>query len=330
MWEDGFHSYLSIERKLSENESSLSANKARFKKIANWFSEKNLAFNRNNFRIFVQELLDAGYKPSYRNGLITMSKHIDKYLDINEIQDFTLFNDERNIDYEPLTYDEITKIAYAPITYAKEGWYLNRRNRVFYLILGLIGARPGEMLNLKWEDVHQSTNTYYITFKNTKTNRMRKIPIGTNLGKLLEDLPKMGEYVFMSYRGKKLRSQEIGLDLKRRAELAGIKKPVWLYLFRHSVPIELLSDGVELSDVSDLLGHVDPRTTMRYKHADLNHYLDAIMAHPMLKDEMNWEMQTKRIEERLPKMVSGKFKLDISAGEEKITITVQNTEAKKH
>lgn len=115
-------------------------------------------------------------------------------------------------------------------------------------------------------------------------------------------------------------------DIKKRAKILGITKPVYLYLFRHSVPIELLSNGMELSDVSNLLGHADPKTTMRYKHANLDHFYNELLVHPLMENEITWKKEQERIEKEIRKLVPRKFKLNISLEKKKIYIEILNPE----
>lgn len=55
-------------------------------------------------------------------------------------------------------------------------------------------------------------------------------------------------------------------QLKAAVDSARIHKPVTAHTFRHSFATHLLSDGVDIKAVQELLGHSDIRATMIYLH----------------------------------------------------------------
>lgn len=328
-WET-FRTYLLYDKKISHGESNIWANKSRFKIIKDWFVSKSLDFNRANFTHFIGEMEEKGYKESYLNKYISIAKTIAEYFEINHniINEFklhkvTYFTEERNIDYDTFTPDEIVRMANVELPYKKGKDYINQRQKILILISGLIGPRVGEMINLKWASVHETPHYFYLTFKETKTKKQRKVPIGRKFGEMLMELPKNNkEYVLTSYRGKKLRSQELGRDIKRRAIACGITKNVWNHLFRHTAITELLQNGIEVTDVGDIVGQDDPKTTMRYKHVQTDHYYDVMLAHPLLANEMTWQQQMNRIQQNISKLIASKFPLKIDPLEDRIVVTL--------
>lgn len=318
-----FHKFLATDVKLSQSETSQNAVKSRFNTLVGWFQEHDLSLNRKDFTTFLFELKDRGLKDSYLNKFIALAKHLDKFIGNNEFQDYTYFKEEQNLDIETLTADEVLKLANVWIPYQKYPGFVNQRQKAIILIQSVTGARPGEILNLRKEDFHETPLYWYVTFKGTKTSKQRKAPIG-KLGQLISDLPpSTSGYIFESYRGKKLREHDYNEDLKRRAKACGLEKKVWAHLLRHSAITELLDREMEVTNVSTLVGHADPRTTMRYKHTSLNNLYNSQLVHPILANEMNWELQKKRIEQALPKLVADKFSQSIESGEEEILIRIK-------
>lgn len=319
---DEFKRYLLYDQKLTPSEGNIGAQKSRFMTMAKWFTENKMELNRPNFLLFMETMTNSGYSPAQLNNWVKCAKHLGRFFHTDEFRDLKYFTEERDIDIDVLTADEIRRMAYVRVPYGKDEAYINMRNRAFIMIAGVIGARPGELINLKWVDVHQLPNYVYLTFKNTKTKQQRKVTIGRKLGELLYSLPKVSDYVFSSYRGKQLRPQELNLDIKRRAKMVGIEKKVWLHLFRHSVITELLADGMELSNVSNIVGHSDPRTTLRYKHANTDQLYNAQMVHPFLRDEMTWELQTGRAQDAFSKVISTHFPSKIEVSEDEVIIRI--------
>ena len=86
--------------------------------------------------------------------------------------------------------------------------------------LGLItGARIGELLALRWEDV---TNTD-LMFLETKNGRSRRIPVNVGMKAVLDQCPRSSEWVFTNSRtGKGYTVNGVAHIFRRALERAGI------------------------------------------------------------------------------------------------------------
>lgn len=84
-------------------------------------------------------------------------------------------------------------------------------------VLLLTGARPGEVLTLKWEDVNLQWNGLTIR---DKVDGERVIPLTPYVAKLLADLPRRNEWVFASTRALKMDDRNVKRR-ERDAEEAG-------------------------------------------------------------------------------------------------------------
>jgi hypothetical protein len=100
--------YLFYDKKLRDGVKNEIILKSRYSVLCAYFSEHD--FNRVNFTKFVRYMREKGYSGSYINVLITMAKHIDKFYNINELQDFTRFPKEDKPVYI-LTPEEIERMA---------------------------------------------------------------------------------------------------------------------------------------------------------------------------------------------------------------------------
>ncbi len=298
-WET-FLVYLLNDVKLSSKESSVSAIKSRFKKLSLYFVDKD--FDRENFNTFIQELREAKYSVSYINNFIKMAKHVDKYLKLNQLPDYTYFKENRVWTGDTLTPEQIESIASVNLKYSKYSDFLNKRNRAIVLLLGTTGCRIEEAINLKSKDLHQSPT--YIIFRDTKNNDDRVVPISSQLFEMLVELSANNECVFLSYKGKPLRSQEINLDLKRRAKACSITIRVYNHLFRHSFITTMKEAGVDNADIAHIVGHRDPKTTARYTHGTLNYYNQVIHNHPLLKKEITFEQMKENLKKNIQKIIN--------------------------
>jgi len=122
------------------------------------------------------------------------------------------------------------------------------------------GMRMGEIRNLKWKDIDFKNRI--ISVETTKNNERRTIPINQTLYELLKSLPvHLGtEKLFPN-----ITSQQLSNAFSRACKRAGIKD-FRFHDLRHSFASYLTMAGKNLRTVQTLLGHKDPRMTMRYSH----------------------------------------------------------------
>ncbi len=318
LW-DSLKIYLVNDRKLSDKKASLLAVKSRLKKLCSFFF--NVDFTRENFNLFINQMREKNYAPSHVNNMIKIGKHVDKFLKLNFIQDYTYFNEKRMISVDVLSPSEIESLANVAIPYKKKTDVINQRQKVLIYLLGTTGARIGELLSLKWIDIHTSPPA--LIFRDTKSNNDRIVPIGDKIYRMILELPRREETVFTSSRGGILDLQQVNLDLKTRSRAIGLKKNVYAHLFRHSYITAMLEEGIDWLDLSVIVGHKDPKTTLRYKHSLIGHYADLIYNHPLLKKSISWETLVKKIKNQLSRSVdTSSFSLKIEEKEEKLTIEV--------
>jgi integrase len=134
------------------------------------------------------------------------------------------------------------------------------------------GCREGEVLNLKWDDIHPKDGFIYLP--NTKRGESAR-PLNQKALDLLTSLkPKEGNpYVFYGrVPGKPL--AQISTTWEKVLERAGIKD-FRIHDLRHSYASFALKEGVDLYTVSKLLGHKNIATTARYAHLELGHLKEA-------------------------------------------------------
>ena len=133
------------------------------------------------------------------------------------------------------------------------------------------GMRKGEILTLRWTNVDLENNVITLEHTNTKSKKMRRIPINSVLRKLLlEQKLKMGgsEYVFLSSNGSPYKRHD---SLKqafegacRRANIKGLR----FHDLRHTAATRMIESGASIVAVSRILGHADLKTTMRNAHPE--------------------------------------------------------------
>lgn len=136
--------------------------------------------------------------------------------------------------------------------------------RLAVLVALHTGMRLGEILNLRWQDI--DLRRQVLTVVKSKSGKMRSIPTNDILaGALAEYRPKArAEYVFWNDRtGKPMLDTKTGYcKAVRRAGISHCR----FHDLRHTFATRLVTAGVDLATVSQLLGHSSIEMTMRYAH----------------------------------------------------------------
>lgn len=134
------------------------------------------------------------------------------------------------------------------------------------------GMRRGEILNLKWSNI--DFDFRFIELLETKSGKSRKIPISDKLMEILEQQPKISDFVFINpITGKPY------TNIKKAWHTALKEADIKNFRFhdlRHTVATRLAESNIDLAVVKEVLGHADIQTTMRYAHAVPKRKLEAI------------------------------------------------------
>jgi integrase len=145
--------------------------------------------------------------------------------------------------------------------------------RLYVLAALQTGARRAELLRLTWGDVDMKRHT--ITFRKTKNGRDRTVPMTETLREMLQTLPRPLDQttrVLPAY--EPLALTRSFTRLVNRLGLA----PLTFHDLRHDAASTLTMAGVSQRAIMEILGHRDPRMTIRYQHLAPGHLRDAIRA----------------------------------------------------
>jgi len=133
----------------------------------------------------------------------------------------------------------------------------------FILLAVHTGMRRGEILNLRWEEVHLDEK--YIFVKHTKTYCSRKIPINNTIISLLNRLRSRlpsNEYVFFNPKTNKP-YVEISSAWETLLKKAGITN-LTFHDLRGIFATYFHSQDHDLLALQRMLGHQSIQTTLRY------------------------------------------------------------------
>lgn len=142
-------------------------------------------------------------------------------------------------------------------------------------ILGALqtGARRGELTGLTWADIDMKARA--ITFRNTKNGYARTVPMTETLHETLAALarPLSAQAHVFPRREPKVLTRAFA-RLARDLDLPNLR----FHDLRHDAASALTMAGVPQRAVMEILGHRDPRMTMRYQHLSPGHLRDAMSA----------------------------------------------------
>lgn len=174
-----------------------------------------------------------------------------------------------------MSKDAVKALMSVPDVSTKTG----QRDLVLLIILYCTAARIDEILSMKINQLHLGTDKPYISVigKGRKIRTLYILPKGVaHLKKYMEEFhsttPNLSAYVFYS-RNKgvfgKMTPESVNKQLKKYAAVAhGICKDVPLNLhahqIRHAKASHWLEDGMNIIQISFLLGHANLHTTMIY------------------------------------------------------------------
>jgi integrase len=142
------------------------------------------------------------------------------------------------------------------------------------LLLLATGTRLSEALHAKWVDIDREHRHWTIRAQNSKSKRVRSVPLNDAALDVLDQLTTEGkhEYLFVNPYGERLKHIHACWDrIRKKAELPHLR----LHDLRHQYASFLVNSGRTLYEVSTILGHADPSVTTRYAHLSTRAMADA-------------------------------------------------------
>lgn len=214
-------------------------------------NEKNSSICRNlsALRTFYNYLITKEITESnpfiYLNGP-KKEKRLPRYFEYNELEE--LFN-ACNLDNA-----------------------LGQRDRLILEMLYATGVRVGELVNVKIEDIDESSRTILILGKG---NKERYVTYGDYCSEILDLYLKEGyaklninnsPYLFLNSKGGRISDRGVRYILDQIIKKTSIKKNISPHMIRHSFATHLLNAGADLLSVQKLLGHESIKATQIYTH----------------------------------------------------------------
>ena len=152
-------------------------------------------------------------------------------------------------------------------------------NEALYLIVVLAlstGARQGEILNLRWNNIDLKKRT--VTFVETKNDEIRSVPLQGHAYELIKLRHKTRRtdtnLIFPSnaYPNKTISINSVFRKAVKSAKLDDFR----FHDLRHSAASYLAMNGASLAEIAEILGHKTLQMVKRYAHLTEQHTADVV------------------------------------------------------
>jgi integrase len=174
-----------------------------------------------------------------------------KICDSNPVKQVQMFQ-ERKFEMKILDRKQINRLIAAAADHLKP-----------IIIVALnTGMRRGEILNLRWKNIDFDLN--FIFVGETKSGQWRKIPMNGVVAATLKKIKHESEFVFCHPK-RKGQMKDIKKSFRKAREEAKLFD-LRFHDLRHSAATLMVQGGADLATISQILGHSDIRTTMKYAH----------------------------------------------------------------
>ena len=149
-----------------------------------------------------------------------------------------------------------------------------QRDRTLILLMYRHGLRVGEVVRLRWEQVHLDEAQIFV--RRLKRGKESTHPLTGEelraLRQLRRDWPS-AMYVFLSERDAPLTTAAVRKMLARTGAAAAFPFPIHPHMLRHATGYTLVNEGTDTRTIQEYLGHRNIRHTERYTTVDVTRFV---------------------------------------------------------
>lgn len=211
------------------------------------------------------------------SGLKSLYKELEKHGVNNPFKYTKLFKTSRNLD-------NILKVSFNDIQEILEKYKVNDdktyRNSIILYTLFYTGMRSQELLDIKYSNVLNRDNSFFLKLERTKSGREQYKPLHDILVKKIKEYQN---YIMMMYnitesdledryifpasfeKNKKLSYQALYKIIQEMGKTIGMD--ISPHNIRHAIATELSANGADILEIRDFLGHADTKVTEVYINA---------------------------------------------------------------
>lgn len=275
---DEFRSFIALERGLSPR--TVAAYGADLGEFVAELEARGLTdperLSRGDILEFLERSQDAGLQPATLARRLVSVRVFFRYL----VQERVLSSDITEVMEGPRLGRLLPGYLSLPEVEAMLAVYkgldkLERRNRAIMETFYATGMRVSELAALRLDGLHLGEGYLRVSGKG---NKERLVPVGVPAQQALAaylsavrpllDTSDRAIHVFLSVRGRPLTRERLWAIVRTAAGRAGIERPVYPHMLRHSFASHLLQGGADLRVIQEMLGHADIATTQIYTHID--------------------------------------------------------------
>lgn len=228
------------------------------------------AINRRDVQAFQNSVLKGGLSPASADHHVKLLRRVCnlavqwEFLEKNPLKGIKLYMVDNQVE-NYLDRDQMALLV--------EVLRTDENRVVCCIVMFLIstGARLNEALTASWKNVSVEGRVWKVDASLSKSKKSRSIPLNDSALWVLEQLESKGKsaYLFPSPVKAKDGKDAPYTTITRawyRLRSAAKVQDVRLHDLRHSFASMLVSAGRSLYEVQHILGHSDPKVTMRYSH----------------------------------------------------------------
>ncbi len=198
------------------------------------------------------------HHPKLLRRLLNLAVQWDM-LEKNPLRGIELLNVDNQVEHY-LKEDELQRLLEVLRTHE------NRSVCLLLMFLLSTGARSNEARQAKWSQIDTENAVWRIPAANSKSKKTRAVPLNESALWVLEEIGTRDKFevVFVNPETGEAYTPVTHAWYRIR-KLAGIPH-LRIHDLRHSFASLLVSGGRSLYEVQQILGHSDPKVTMRYAH----------------------------------------------------------------
>lgn len=248
----------------------------------------------HDFRRFLSDRAAQNINKSSVGRELSAIKNFFKWLDVNDIAHnpaISVIGTPRKNKVLPkaLDADDAFNLLSEAADVAQNAWQGLRDRAILTLLYGC-GLRISEALALNVGDITDRSDFLRVKGKGNKERIVPLLPIVWQcISAYLAESPyklSVGEPLFLGARGERLSPRIIQRQVQKLRYRLGLADNLTPHALRHTFATQLLSEGVDLRSLQELLGHSSLITTQRYTDVKIDTLQkDYAKAHPLEKQK---------------------------------------------